>query len=109
MLYIERDQSGQIIGIHKEPTLQAKESKSIMDNEVVDFLNSAGISDSWEPVFSLLDQNIIRVLDDLIELMVAKKVILFTDLPHEAQEKIKERKIVRQKLKNNDFLVKDII
>ncbi len=109
MLYVERNQNGLIVGIHKEPTAQANESISIMDNEVIEFLNSTGINESFKTIFNILDQNIIRVLDDLIELMVEKKIILFTDLPFEAQEKIKERKIVRQKINKNDFIVDDIL
>lgn len=107
MLYIERDLNGKIIGIHNEPTQDAHEAKTVMDSEVIEFLNSTGLKESWKPVFNILDQNLIRVLDDLVDLLVEKKVILFTDLPYEAQEKIKERKVIRKKLKNSEFIVDD--
>jgi hypothetical protein len=43
-----------------------------------------------------LDRNFVRVIEDTIELLIAKDLILFTDLPPKVQEKLLRRKEVRQ-------------
>lgn len=109
MLYIERDSSGKIIGIHNSPTEQAVEKKTAVDQEVIDFIAESGLSDQLQPLLSLFDQSIIRVLDDLIDLLIAKNVIMFTELPEEAQSKITARKILRKKMSNSGFIVDDVL
>ena len=109
MLYIERNSSGKIIGIHSAPTAQAQEQKKKLDQEVMEFLNSTGVSKHLGPILNEFDQNVIRVLDDLIDLLVDKNLIMFTELPIEAQEKIKWRKLIRKKMSSVNFMVDDIL
>ncbi|MDH4318184.1 MAG: hypothetical protein OEV64_07315 [Desulfobulbaceae bacterium] len=109
MLYVERDGSGKIIGIHNSPTAQAQEPKKILDREVMDFFKSTGVTPDFGPILSEFDQNIIRVLDDLIDLLIKKNVIMFTELPLEAQEKIKWRKLIRKKMSVGNLIVDDIL
>jgi hypothetical protein len=109
MLYIERDDNGNIIGLHRSPDPKANEQKSIMDEEILEFLNKNVDTDPWVQLLSLSDIGIIRILEDLIDLLIRKNVILFTDLPEEAQAKIRERKKVREKISPQDFMVDDIL
>ncbi|TVQ68517.1 MAG: hypothetical protein EA373_10575 [Oceanospirillales bacterium] len=50
------------------------------------------------------DIELIRVLDDLIELLINKKVIKFTDLPNEAQQKLMMRQTLRKKTNHLNLL-----
>jgi hypothetical protein len=50
------------------------------------------------------DQALIRVLEDLIETLVAKNVIHFTDLPEAAQTKLLERRSLRRSLNGLQLL-----
>ncbi|WP_093447789.1 hypothetical protein [Thiomicrospira sp. ALE5] len=50
------------------------------------------------------DLEMIRVLDDLIELMIDKGVIQFTELPEQAQRKLLKRTQLRQGRRNLDLL-----
>ncbi len=109
MLYIERNSGGSITAIHHTPTASATEQKTLLDEEVLAFLNKDGSLDSWIQLLSLSDVSIIRVLEDLIDVLVKKNVIMLTDLPTEARDKLKERKRVRKKMENNSFIVNDII
>lgn len=45
------------------------------------------------------DTKMIRVIEDIIDVLVAKKVIDYNDLAQEVQDKINERKLLREKLK----------
>ena len=40
MLYIERDNSGKIISLHNKPEAGANEQKSIVDEEILEFLKT---------------------------------------------------------------------
>ncbi|WP_151669234.1 hypothetical protein [Nitrincola schmidtii] len=53
------------------------------------------------------DIELIRVLDDLIELLINKKVIKFTDLPNEAQQKLMMRQTLRQRTNHLNLLDDD--
>ena len=105
MLYIERDSNGHIVGVHTKATAATTEQKSIMDEEIIDFLNRSVDTDPWMQLLSLSDVGIIRILEDLVDLLMRKNIIRFTDLPEEAQKKIQERKQIRQKLTPEQLVV----
>ncbi|MFH1215068.1 MAG: hypothetical protein V1706_01055 [Pseudomonadota bacterium] len=109
MPYVERDQRGVIVALRQTPTEKATELKSMMDEEILAFLGKSGDADSWIQLLSMTDIGIIRILEDLIDLLVKKNIILFTELPDEAQKKIRERKRVRLHMENESFMVDDIL
>lgn len=109
MLYIERNQEGEIVALRQVQTTQANEQASLLDEEVIKFLGKAGEMDALSQLLLLSDTSIIRVLEDLIDLLIRKNVILLTELPMEAQEKIRERKRVRNKMGEEDLMVDDIL
>jgi hypothetical protein len=109
MLYIERDRDGAIKAIHQTPTREAVEQKTLMDEEILHFLSRDGKLDSWIQLLSLSDVSIIRVLEDLIDVLVRKNIIMLTDLPEEARDKLRQRKKVREKIDNGHLIVEDIL
>jgi hypothetical protein len=110
MLYVERDDKGTIVAIRQGSDQEPGQvPASLLDAEVLAFLRS---SSAQEPLTHLLlhsDVSIIRVLEDLIDLLIAKKIILFTELPPQAQEKIQDRKRLRAKMAGNPLMVDDIL
>lgn len=50
------------------------------------------------------DAEVVRVLDDLIELLIDKGVIQFTELPIEAQQKLLNRSQLRQSQRDLNLL-----
>lgn len=109
MLYIERAEDGRIVALHNNPEQNDSEQKSIIDEEIVNFLKTSTNADSWKQLLSLTDSRTIRILEDLIDLLVRKNVICFTELPEQAQERIRERKWLREKMSSQDLLVSDIL
>lgn len=108
MLYAERDESGTITAVRTSP--ETPDQEQITDEELADFINESGNAASYQMLLSLLDTRIIRVLDDLIDVLVDKNVIRFTDLPIDAQNKIGERKKIRRKMQSeNNLMVDDIL
>ena len=109
MLYVERDEDGNIVALRNNPSAQANEKVSITDEEILSFLNKKVGDNSYLHLLSLSDVGVIRILEDLVELLIQKKVLLWTDLPEEAQEKIRERKLLRTKITGQDIMVDDIL
>ncbi|MCX5821917.1 MAG: hypothetical protein NT047_18705 [Deltaproteobacteria bacterium] len=80
-----------------------------MDEEILDFLHTTVSADSRKLLLALSDMGIIRLLEDLIDLLIQKNVILFTELPEQAQERITERKRIRETMDSQDLMVDDIL
>ncbi|WP_028585983.1 hypothetical protein [Desulfogranum mediterraneum] len=109
MLFVERDEHGAIVAIRQGTAGADREPVSFLDDEVLSFLKESGELDALSQMLALSDNSLIRVLEDLVDLLISKKIILFTDLPQEAQEKIRERKRIRQHLSKDDLMVADIL
>jgi hypothetical protein len=83
-IYIQRDAAGQITGLSSQPEDDRAELASLADPQVQQFLRH-------------LDLDLVRVLEDVIDLLVARGVFRFTDLPDSAQEKLLFRKTLRSR------------
>jgi hypothetical protein len=106
MLYVERGEDGRIIALHNSSSSEAQEQKSMMDEEVLEFFDTA---DSWKQLMAMSDLGTVRILEDLIDILIRKNIINFTELPEQAQQRIRERKQLREKIVSQDLLVRDII
>ena len=80
-----------------------------MDEEILDFLHTTVSADSRKLLLTLSDMGIIRLLEDLIELLIQKNIILFTELPEQAQGKITERKRLRETIASQNLMVDNIL
>ena len=109
MLFIGRDEAGNIIALHNKPEPGIHEQKSVLDEEILKFLNNTVDRDPLVQLLSLTDASVIRIVEDLIELLIRKNIIHFTELPEAAQTKINERRRVRQQLGPDHLVVDDIL
>lgn len=103
MPYIKRDDSGRICLVNLEPGEGLLEV-SPNSPEVLEFLKRMGIEQNS---LEQSDMRLVRVLEDLIDLLIARDVIRFTDLPQAAQEKLLERRSLRQSLNALNLLDHD--
>jgi hypothetical protein len=94
MPYVKRDDQGTIIAIGESSGTGFIESLSNDDPEILAFLERINIATS----IGATDQDFVRVLEDVVELLVAKGVILFTELPASAQQKVMLRQQLRSEL-----------
>ena len=92
MPYVKRNQAGQIIGLSEDGVDDGVEQLDLSHPEVAAFLEKA------REQLSSSDTETIRVLEDLIDLLIHKKIILLTDLPDAAQQKIADRQRMRNEL-----------
>ena len=96
MLYTKRNPSGDIVMLGKEPTSECNETIAPDSPEVLAFLDDHQGSTSN---FIASDLAFVRVVEDILEVLLDKGIITFTDLPEAAQAKVMERKSLR--VKNN--------
>jgi len=104
MPYAQRDAEGHLTALLAEASEKASEFLPPEHPEVLAFLN-AGEEGGAEPRLAAYDAKMIRVIEDLIDLLIDKNVITFTELPQAAQEKILQQKNRREKM----FGVSDLL
>lgn len=96
MPYVERNSSGEIVALFATRREGAEEFLPPEDDAVIAFLAQADGDDAAFPLAS--DLKMIRVIEDLVDLLIAKNVILFTELPQAVQDKILAQKSHREKV-----------
>lgn len=94
MPYIKRDEQGRICMVNLEPGEGLLEMPASTP-ELIEFMKGMGMEQSG---LEQSDMRLVRVLEDLIDLLIERNVIHFTDLPQAAQEKLLERRSMRQSL-----------
>ncbi|MBS1154692.1 MAG: hypothetical protein H6R07_616 [Proteobacteria bacterium] len=94
MPYVRRSTTGQISALFQTPETETQEFLPATAPEIAAFLGKS----SEERLFSKSDEDLIRVLEDLIDVLISKNVFRLTDLPAPAQEKLLSRKRLRQQL-----------
>lgn len=97
MPFIKRDPKGKIIGLFGEKQADTEEELPVNAKEIIEFLESNDYSEYTNHLLNQSDTNFIRVLEDLIDILLDKHVLLLTDLPEAAQQKLLKRKKIRQK------------
>lgn len=100
MLYAIRDNDGKIISISQTDTPNS-ELVDIKNPEVQAFLSITPESFAPDNYLDQSDISVARIVEDLIELMVSRNLIIFTDLPDAAQRKLLTRKLARKLISKN--------
>ena len=94
MPYVKRDEQGRISAINLDPG-EGVEELAPHSPELLEFMHKMGME---QGALQESDMRLVRVLEDLIDLLIDRDVIRFTDLPLPAQEKLMERRSMRQTL-----------
>ena len=97
MPYVRRDGDGQIMAIHAIQSEQATERLQADDAELREFIAATGDSANIQNVLLASDLELVRVLEDLISVLIDKRIIMLTDLPQAAQSKLARRYELRSR------------
>ena len=100
MPYVTRDKNGRIAAVHATQNAEATENLAPGDPELVEFLGSTGDSAGLQSALVTSDLELVRVLEDLITVLIDKRIIMLTDLPKAAQQKLAHRYNLRSQLAN---------
>jgi hypothetical protein len=92
MPFVNRDAHGLVIAVSQESGAGFTEELSKDDPALARFFSGMKAEASS---LDATDQDLIRVLEDVVDLLIAKGLILFTELPVDAQQKIMRRQQLR--------------
>lgn len=101
MLYVRRDAQGSVAAVSLQRDAAHPEALPPDAPELVAFAQALQEGQSR---LAESDLRLVRVLEDLIDLLIDKEVIRFTDLPDPAQAKLLERRSMRHTLRGLDLL-----
>ncbi len=95
MYHVVRDPDGSVISLHREP-VDGAELLPPNHPDVQAFLGQQGGRS-----FADMDASLVRVLEDLIDVLLKRNILRITDLPIEAQAKLFERKHFRENMQGS--------
>jgi len=103
MVFVQRDADGEVIGVLRRELSDAEAASGLWqaladaDAEVAQFARRLGETVESNPL-ALTDADLARVTEDLIDVLIDRAVIQFTDLPVAAQNKLLQRRQTRASL-----------
>jgi len=106
MFYVQRDAQGQLVRVEAAPYAEYTEMLPADHAEVQEWFADDVVENSLKQL-KQSDLDMIRVLEDLIEVLTTKGVISITDLPRGAQAKLLSRSNARQVLGGLTNLIDD--
>lgn len=107
MPFITRNEEGIIVDIYYTRRSPNDEVMGLDSAELIEYMKKNNHFDEAKQVLSESDHGLIRVIEDLVSLLVEKNLILSTDLPYEAREKLSSREKVRGQLSKLANLMDD--
>ena len=98
MIYVRRNDAGEVVALCREALsagVVAEGGWVAADDKDPGVLAFCAGLTAGDDELSRSDAGFIRVLEDVIDLLIERSVILFTDLPAPAQEKLLARRKAR--------------
>lgn len=106
MFYVQRNAQGQLIRVQATAFTQATDTLPADHHEIQAWYANEAVEHSLQQL-KQSDLDMIRVLDDLIQVLTSKGVIRVTDLPPAAQAKLIDRSQAREALGGLSHLIDD--
>ncbi len=106
MPFVSRNAQGAITGVFGRSTPIAHEELDTSHPELRAFLQGPGARHVRNKL-SASDTDMSRIVEDVIEVLITKNIINFTDFPREAQQKLLHRRDLRRNLSTLTNLVGD--
>jgi len=96
MPYITRNNNGEIVEIHNSPDKEHAIWIDPSNPEVLDFIKRIETSEKARQALSSTDYEMVRVVEDLIDMLMERQIFIFTELPEPVQAKLNARKQLRK-------------
>jgi len=95
MPYINRDKQGRVVQLLDAPTSDENQWLELSHPEVIEFLQCPANETELKQSLVSSDGEMVRVVEDLVDLLMEKQVFVFTELPEAVQAKLNARKKLR--------------
>lgn len=96
MPFIRRDTTGSIVEAREAPTGEVIEFLEPDDPEIVRFMTRQGGAAQIREQLSVSDSDMVRVIEDVIDVLIRKGVIETADLPAAVHAKLARRRELRR-------------
>jgi hypothetical protein len=107
MPFVRRDANGAIVEALDEPTEEVIEFLEADDHELQRFASRHGDEAQIREQLSVTDADMIRVVEDLIEVLITKSVISAADLPGVVNAKLARRRELRKTMSSLSRLISE--
>ncbi|MFZ3183998.1 MAG: tryptophan synthase subunit beta [Pseudomonas sp.] len=107
MVYVQRDFDGRLLRVERKPFAQMTETLAVENEELHAWLTTREEVHARLAKLKDSDLELVRVLEDLVDVLVSRGVIRYTDLPEAARAKLHERAETRAKLEGLSGLLGD--
>jgi FMN phosphatase YigB (HAD superfamily) len=97
MPFVKRDATGRIVALYRERSEEAPEFIAAGHPEIAEFADPDSTRGERSSMLHS-DLEMIRVYEDLIDILISKRIVVLTDFPTAAQEKLVRRKRLRSSL-----------
>jgi FMN phosphatase YigB (HAD superfamily) len=97
MPFVKRDATGRIMALYRERSDEAPEYLAADHPEIAEFADPESARGERSSMLQS-DLEMIRVYEDLIDVLISKRIVVLTDFPTAAQEKLVRRKRLRSSL-----------
>lgn len=110
MPYVIRDAEGKIVQVFDQPVTGAAEALAADSSELKAFQNEHNVStiEALRRQLAETDRGMARLVEDLIDVLISKGVIKFTDLPAAAGAKYLERLSTRERMHAVKSIIVDV-
>lgn len=98
--YVARDHNGAITKVVSRAEDEAMEEIFKEDPELIAFVTEGGAEPALRAYLASSDAELLRVLEDLVNVLIDRNIVLLTDFPEAAQRKLMQRISVRRKLQD---------
>jgi len=94
---VVRDENDEILAIYAEPQ-PGTEPIPIDDPELLAFASGADSEQAMRSYLANSDDDLLRIVEELITVLIDQNVVLLTDFPAGAQRKLLRPQSIREKL-----------
>lgn len=105
MPFIRRDATGNIVEAREAPTGEVIEFLEPDDPEIVRFLARQGGEAQIREQLSVSDSDMIRVIEDIVDVLIRKRLIEASDLPSVVHAKLARRRELRKTMTSLSHLM----
>lgn len=107
MVYVQRDTQGKLLRVESLPFDGMSESIAVESEELHNWLKVKEEVNARLECLNSSDLELVRVLEDVVNVLVDRGVIQYTDLPEAARAKLDQRAVARADIEGLNSMLKE--
>lgn len=104
MPFIKRDPNGAVVAVYHQPVDEGLEEMAPEHPDLARFLQKTLLDFAVNRTWIESDLSMVRVVEDIVDMLIDRKVFLFMDMPEPVQRKFLQRRGLRAEFAYMDTL-----